>query len=172
MPWDLLSRMLSQGSSSKAGPSHDGSTLGPVAAAEIAMEFASLSSPGACPRGIYMTPSPEALSKWEGVFFVHSGPYSGAILRFVMAFKPDFPHTAPVIRFESEVFHPLIDPKTKVWHPHGPISQWRPRIHHVVHFLSDLRRSFQIAVLDNIMDSEAVNKQIWSQVLPPSATSP
>lgn len=41
-----------------------------------------------------------------------SGPYANAILRFHIDFPDDFPQNAPVLVFQSEVFHPLITPLT------------------------------------------------------------
>jgi hypothetical protein len=34
---------------------------------------ASLRAAGNCPTGMYLTPSPDTLLKWHGVFFVHRG---------------------------------------------------------------------------------------------------
>ena len=66
---------------------------------------ASLSTPGACPGGIYITPSAETLLIWEGVMFIHDGPYADAVLRFTINFEIDFPKSRPIFKFGPDVYH-------------------------------------------------------------------
>jgi len=40
------------------------------------------------------------------------GPYAPAILRFYIAFTPDYPYLPPIITFISDIFHPLVTPLT------------------------------------------------------------
>ncbi|WWD17268.1 hypothetical protein CI109_101706 [Kwoniella shandongensis] len=136
--------------------------ISPVLAAELGMEYASLRAPNNCPRGMYITPSQESLAKWHGVFFVHRGPYAGYVLRFTITFPLTYPTTPPTVRFDSDVFHPMIDPKTKIWHPRGRLAQWKPKIDHVPHLLHSLKSSFKTPALDSVTEEEAINKQIWS----------
>lgn len=42
---------------------------------------------------------------WEGVLFVHGGPYARAVLRFSVVFGMDFPRRSPFIRFNTDVYH-------------------------------------------------------------------
>lgn len=44
------------------------------------------------------------------------GPYANAILRFHVDFGPGYPAQPPVIRFSSDVFHPLVTPLTTYTH--------------------------------------------------------
>ncbi|WVQ99435.1 hypothetical protein IAU59_006570 [Kwoniella sp. CBS 9459] len=136
--------------------------VSPLLATELGIEYASLRAPRGCPEGMYITPSSESVLKWHGVFFVHKGPYAGSVLRFTILFPPSFPRTAPTVRFDSDVFHPMVDPKTKIWHPRGRLSQWKPRIDHVSHVLHSLKGSFKVKSLESINEDEAVNKQVWS----------
>ncbi|WVR07076.1 hypothetical protein IAU60_004115 [Kwoniella sp. DSM 27419] len=133
-----------------------------VAATELAIEFASLRAPNGCPRGIYITPSTETIMRWHGVFFVHHGPYAGSVLRFTISFTPTFPQSPPAVRFDSDVFHPMVDPKTKLWRPQGRLKQRRPRVDHVPHLLHHLKASFRSGSLDRVTEEEAANKQVWS----------
>lgn len=72
---------------------------------------------------------PGDLPQWSCVLFVRkgsfnatalpieahcsfSGPYAPAILRFEIAFPSNYPNIPPVIRFTSDVFHPLVAPLT------------------------------------------------------------
>ena len=79
---------------------------------------------------MYLSPSPETLLKWYGVFFIHqgtyvdrehispwkgkqlelmrvtlTGPYAGSVLRFSVTFPNSYPRNPPLIRFDSDVFH-------------------------------------------------------------------
>jgi hypothetical protein len=83
----------------------------------------SLRAANNCPRGMYLTPSPETLLRWHGVFFVQrgtyievlshrwhhlypcTGPYAGSVLRFTLQFPSSYPQNGPTVRFDSDVFH-------------------------------------------------------------------
>lgn len=72
---------------------------------------------------------PGDLPQWSCVLFVRkgsfnatalpieahcsiSGPYAPAILRFEIVFPSNYPDAPPVIRFTSDIFHPLVTPLT------------------------------------------------------------
>ncbi|RSH87330.1 hypothetical protein EHS25_003239 [Saitozyma podzolica] len=155
--------MFSPSRSGAAGPSKpDELDISPILAAELATEYSALRAPGNCPRGMYLVPSTETFLRWHGVFFVHRGPYAGSVLRFTMVFPKTYPAHPPTNRFDSDVFHPMVDPKSKTWYPGGRLSHWQPRVHHVSHLLHHLKRSFKTAWLEIITEDEAVNKQVWS----------
>lgn len=44
------------------------------------------------------------------------GPYASAILRFEITFPPSYPRAPPVIRFITDIFHPLVAPVTTYTH--------------------------------------------------------
>ncbi|WVQ72502.1 hypothetical protein IAR50_002057 [Cryptococcus sp. DSM 104548] len=134
----------------------------PLLAAEIAQEYASLGAAKNCPRGMYLMPSEETLLRWHGVFFVHKGPYSGAVLRFTVVFPLSYPEERPVVRFTTDVFHPLVDPKSRIWYPSGHLRQWKPRIDHIPHLLHNLKASFKTRALEQVREDDAVNKHVWS----------
>ncbi|GMK54372.1 hypothetical protein CspeluHIS016_0109580 [Cutaneotrichosporon spelunceum] len=136
--------------------------IGPILASQLAIEFASLRAPGNCPTGIYVVPTVESLGRWAGVFFVHRGPYAGAILRFALVFPRQYPRVRPQVFFESDVFHPMVDPKTREWHPHGKLAQWKPHVDHVANLLHELKASFKSPSLEACKESDAINKQVWS----------
>ncbi|KAK0735749.1 ubiquitin-conjugating enzyme/RWD-like protein [Apiosordaria backusii] len=56
--------------------------------------------------------SPDYPSLWSGVLFVRKGPYATAILRFQISFPDDYPDSAPLVTFSTDIFHPLISPLT------------------------------------------------------------
>ncbi|KAF1808705.1 hypothetical protein P152DRAFT_211873 [Eremomyces bilateralis CBS 781.70] len=101
----------------------------------LLLEFASLKH--ARPDGVYLSLSPGDVALWSGVMFVRkgnlspraelgrvmgiqpligisfdSGPYAPALLRFQISFPPDFPRSAPLLTFSTDVFHPLLTPLT------------------------------------------------------------
>ncbi|KAH0335576.1 hypothetical protein KCU81_g8978, partial [Aureobasidium melanogenum] len=71
------------------------------------LDFASVKQ--ACPKGIYLTPTPRDPHVWQGVLFVRKGPYTPAILKFSLLLAADKP---PTITFSTDVFHPLVTPLT------------------------------------------------------------
>ncbi|KAL1842879.1 hypothetical protein VTJ49DRAFT_3896 [Mycothermus thermophilus] len=73
-------------------------------------EFAGLKQ--ACPRGVYVAPTPGDPSLWTGVLFVQKGPYAPAVLRFHISFPDAYPARPPLVTFSTDLFHPLITPLT------------------------------------------------------------
>lgn len=66
-------------------------------------------------HGAVVLPRPDASSLvWEGVVFVTDGPFAPGPFKFRLILPDDFPHAhaPPVVRFQSGVFHPCIDPTT------------------------------------------------------------
>ncbi|TYJ54122.1 hypothetical protein B9479_005220 [Cryptococcus floricola] len=134
----------------------------PLLAAELAQEYASLGAARNCPRGMYLSPSEETILKWHGVFFVHKGPYSGAVLRFSIVFPLNYPSDRPIIRFTNDVFHPMVDPKSRIWYPSGHPRQRKPQLDHVPQLLHNLKASFKTKALEQVHEDDAVNKHVWS----------
>ncbi|KAF2233133.1 hypothetical protein EV356DRAFT_524659 [Viridothelium virens] len=80
-----------------------------VSRQRVLTEFASIKH--ASPKGIYVSLTPE-VSLWSGVFFVQTGPYAPAILRFQISFPPNYPEAPPGLTFLTDIFHPLVTPLT------------------------------------------------------------
>ncbi|KAI1915448.1 hypothetical protein LOZ61_001642 [Ophidiomyces ophidiicola] len=97
---------------------------------QLYLELASLqASP---PPGVYVTISPTDPTLWSGVLFVQKGtihgilplgplgsclkialgPYASAILRFQVRFPRIYPDLPPIVRFDTDIFHPLLVPLT------------------------------------------------------------
>ena len=53
---------------------------------------------------------------------LHQGPYASAVLRFEITFPPSYPKEPPVIRFITDIFHPLVTPVTTYTYASGPLS--------------------------------------------------
>ena len=61
--------------------------------------------------GIYVFPSLKSLQIWYGVVFVSTGLYAEGIFHFKVILNDDYPFSLPRIRFDSNVFHPQVNPK-------------------------------------------------------------
>ncbi|KAJ8970660.1 hypothetical protein NQ314_001079 [Rhamnusium bicolor] len=62
-------------------------------------------------HGVYVIPSNESSLIWFGVIFVRNGPYEDGIFRFTIVLDENFPDCEhPKVVFQSEMFHPVIDP--------------------------------------------------------------
>uniref|UniRef100_A0A1I8AHK0 UBIQUITIN_CONJUGAT_2 domain-containing protein n=1 Tax=Steinernema glaseri TaxID=37863 RepID=A0A1I8AHK0_9BILA len=95
--------------------------------------------------GIYIIPSSENSSAWNGIIFIRCGMFAGAMLRFTLTLQPDFPHTTslPEVVFDLQVFHPYIfhDSRRVDFSRHFP-DGWKQDCHHIYHVLNYLQRLF------------------------------
>ena len=41
-------------------------------------------------------------------------PYEGGIFKLVIQFPPEYPHSPPIIKFTTKIFHPNISPSGKI----------------------------------------------------------
>ncbi|KCV69613.1 hypothetical protein H696_04032 [Fonticula alba] len=103
---------------------------------QLLIEFKNLSrSP---PPGMYLIPSSTNILEWHGVFFPYRGPYSGAVLRFIIILSPDYPMVAPAVVFVPSIHHPLIDLNNGHLSLEARFHDWHPtrhRLHHVVLYI-------------------------------------
>ena len=66
------------------------------------------------PVGIYCLPKEGShMSQWHGVYLCKQGIYSDAIIKFRMDFPAQYPKVMPQVVFQSQIFHPLVDPATR-----------------------------------------------------------
>eukprot|EP00467_Chlorarachnion_reptans_P006073 CAMPEP_0114508042 /NCGR_PEP_ID=MMETSP0109-20121206/12363_1 /TAXON_ID=29199 /ORGANISM="Chlorarachnion reptans, Strain CCCM449" /LENGTH=259 /DNA_ID=CAMNT_0001686897 /DNA_START=101 /DNA_END=877 /DNA_ORIENTATION=+ len=64
--------------------------------------------------GVYVVPGFESLLSWYGIVFIHEGEYAGGAFKFVIKIPGTYPVSGmPTVQFETNIFHPLIDPKTR-----------------------------------------------------------
>ncbi|KAH7328198.1 ubiquitin-conjugating enzyme/RWD-like protein [Stachybotrys elegans] len=73
-------------------------------------EFSGLKQ--ACPKGIFVSLTPEDPTLWSAVLFIRQGPYAPAVLRFQISFPSSYPNLPPLVTFATDMFHPLITPLT------------------------------------------------------------
>ena len=104
----------------------------------LLMSFKVLSS--LCPPGILLLPSIESTFHWEGVLFIHSGLFKGAILTFSIHFPSSFPESPnlPIVQFKSDIPHPLINSETGHLFLNVGFPKWRTQqdqVWHILHFI-------------------------------------
>uniref|UniRef100_U5EX63 Putative ubiquitin conjugating enzyme n=1 Tax=Corethrella appendiculata TaxID=1370023 RepID=U5EX63_9DIPT len=113
--------------------------------------------------GIYVIPSFENSFLWFGVFFVRTGPYKDGIFRFTLTLPEKFPNDSniPTIKFESEIYHPLICNRTNIVELTEAFPQWKTNENHIWQFLKFLQYIFYqfddyINVCEKILNDEAL----------------
>ena len=92
---------------------------------------------------VYASPSFDDIKLWNGVIFPDIGYYKGGIFRFRLLFGDEFPSKAPKIYFETDIFHPLIDPITK------ELSLRAEHDHNTLH-VADILAFIRNALIDDI----------------------
>ncbi|KAG8908512.1 hypothetical protein FRB99_005872 [Tulasnella sp. 403] len=114
-----------------------------------------------CPTGMYITPSPESLLVWTGVFFVHKGYYASSVLRFALTFPPNYPEKPPIVNFATDVFHPLVSQQDGLFSLSPRLTPWRPREHHVFDVLYWIKSAFKKHALDQLTEKDCLNKEAF-----------
>uniref|UniRef100_A0A182W3X6 UBC core domain-containing protein n=1 Tax=Anopheles minimus TaxID=112268 RepID=A0A182W3X6_9DIPT len=99
--------------------------------------------------GIYVTPSYENPFLWFGVIFVRTGVYKDGVFRFTITLPSRFPNDSavPIVTFQSEVFHPLVNPNDGVLDLSEAFPKWQSGDNHIWQILK-----FVQAVLQNLDD--------------------
>ncbi|KAH8111935.1 UBC-like protein [Phellopilus nigrolimitatus] len=132
-----------------------------LATSEVAMEYAALKHDDHCPKGMYLIPSTETILAWDGVLFVHQGYYADSILKFRIRFPFTYPTRAPTVTFATDVFHPLISQEDGTLNVAPRFSPWRPKQDHVFHLLHWIKVVFKKETLDNLKESDCLNKEAF-----------
>ncbi|XP_001654780.2 protein crossbronx homolog [Aedes aegypti] len=94
--------------------------------------------------GLYVIPSFENSFLWFGVIFVRSGPYKDGVFRFTVSLPDKFPNdaTVPNVVFQSETFHPLIDPYNGTLELAEAFPKWKSGENHVWQLLKFIQYIF------------------------------
>ncbi|KAI9513350.1 UBC-like protein, partial [Russula earlei] len=131
--------------------------------AAISFEYASLRYQSHCPLGMYVIPSPNDPSIWDAILFIHQGYYTDSILRFRLTFPYNYPERPPTVHFITDVFHPLISHQDGTFNLAPKFNPWRPNDHHVYDILYYIKGAFKKHTLDQIKDSDCLNKEAFRQ---------
>ncbi|ETW84035.1 hypothetical protein HETIRDRAFT_242275, partial [Heterobasidion irregulare TC 32-1] len=135
-----------------------------VQRAAVAFEYASLRYQAHCPLGMYIIPSLENLSIWDGVLFVHQGYYTDSILKLRLTFPPEYPERAPTVHFITDIFHPLVSQQDGAFNLGAKFRPWRPRENHVYDILHYVKASFKKHALDQFKETDCFNKEAFRSV--------
>jgi len=110
-------------------------------------------------------PSKKSLFHWDCVLFIHQGLYAGAVLRFKMVFKEDYPRHPPAVTFLSDtIFHPLISQDGKL-SLKARFQTWIPQEHHVFDVLHAIKAAFKKDVLDRLEEKDCLNREAYKLYL-------
>ncbi|KAJ6613480.1 ubiquitin-conjugating enzyme/RWD-like protein [Mycena sp. CBHHK59/15] len=151
--------------------------IDPVTRTAISLEYASLRYREHCTLGMYVVPSPETLMVWDAVFLFTKvinaeretfgvltnvqGYYADAILKFRLTFPNNYPESPPVVQFVTDVvFHPLIS-RNGIFNLAPRFRPWRPKEHHVFDVLHWIKAAFKKHALDEIKESDSLNKEAF-----------
>ncbi|XP_071559769.1 protein crossbronx homolog [Temnothorax nylanderi] len=77
-------------------------------------------------KGIYVVPSALNAFLWFGVQFIRQGIYRGGVFRFTITLPSNFPlGDCPKVVFETQIFHPLINPENGELCTSWGFPEWR-----------------------------------------------
>ncbi|TNY23740.1 ubiquitin-conjugating enzyme/RWD-like protein [Rhodotorula diobovata] len=143
---------------------------------EALLEFSALGQADHLPTGLYVFPSEP--TRWNGVLFLHRGYYQGAVLHFTLALPSSYPSSAPLVTFDSPIFHPLVDPSSGRMRLDWRFPNWRPREDCIALVLHAVKGAFKRKALEALRealyrDQTAVFARLASQsaLLSASASS-
>ncbi|KAG2369822.1 UBC-like protein [Suillus spraguei] len=139
----------------------EGSTISPATRATLNFQYASLRNINHCPAGLYITPSVENILVWDAVLFVHKGYYQDSVLKFTVTFPNDYPERPPTVRFLTDIFHPLVDPRTGAYSLAPRFRPWRPKEHQIHHILHFIKSTFKEPTLDKLHEEDILNKEAF-----------
>ncbi|CAJ1340525.1 unnamed protein product [Effrenium voratum] len=94
------------------------------------------------PSGMYVLPCFDSVLTWQGALFVRQGLYKGAVFKFRLVLPEEYPDQGPDLYFTSDVFHPMVDPKTGQVELGSLFPEWRPGRDFAAFALPHLHRAF------------------------------
>mmetsp|Transcript_43347 Transcript_43347/g.101224 ORF Transcript_43347/g.101224 Transcript_43347/m.101224 type:complete len:308 (-) Transcript_43347:116-1039(-) len=94
------------------------------------------------PSGMYVLPCFDSVLTWQGVLFIRQGLYKGGVFKFRLVLPEEYPDQGPDLYFTSEVFHPMVDPKTGQVELGSLFPEWRPGRDFAAFALPHLHRAF------------------------------
>lgn len=94
------------------------------------------------PSGMYVLPCFDYVLTWQGALFIKQGLYKGAVFKFRLVLPEEYPDQGPDLFFTSDVFHPMVDPKTGQVELGSLFPEWRPGRDFAAFALPHLHRAF------------------------------
>jgi len=106
--------------------------------------------------GIYVIPSAKTPLRWFGVLFIRQGLYQEGVFRFQVHIPDNYPDgDCPKVVFDSQVFHPAVDPSSHELNVRQGFHKWRRNINHIWQLLLYTRRIFYKIDTTNALNVEA-----------------
>lgn len=117
--------------------------------------------------GIYVTPSYENPFLWFGVIFVRSGMYKDGVFRFTISLPNRFPNdsTVPVVAFQSDVFHPMVNPSDGVLNLSDAFPKWQSGDSHIWQMLKFVQFILQNLDDHTIPSEHVVNNEAYQLLM-------
>jgi len=108
---------------------------------------------------VYLVPSHSSPFVWFGIMFVHSGIYSGKILRFTLYINTSYPNCdVPTIAFDPIPIHPFINQNTGELDTSFYFTKWNASNNSIFEIIQYAKAVFEI---DDINDlSKLTNNQM------------
>lgn len=92
------------------------------------------------PAGIYLIPVLNHIWIWQGVLFLHHGPFQGGVFRFLLEMPLNYPQEPPLVRFTTPICHPRVDPLTGAFDMTGIVPFWEPKKVMIWHILEGIKK--------------------------------
>jgi len=106
--------------------------------------------------GLYVVPSANSALIWFCVAFVRKGLYQGGIFRFNLLIPEDFPNCCcPRVIFESQVFHPSVDPDSREMELRSMFPEWKKDVNRLWQILDHVLQMFCCVDTKNALNKEA-----------------
>lgn len=118
---------------------------------ELQIEFANLKD--CSPLDIYLMPAFDFYTL-NGFIYLKTGLYKGGLFEFVIEISKDYPRVAPIVKFETDLIHPLIDKRGLL-----RLFEWDVDSDHIVTILKYIKQIFKTSYLSQIEPNEALNKE-------------
>ncbi|KAL8281306.1 hypothetical protein RQP46_006340 [Phenoliferia psychrophenolica] len=110
---------------------------------------------------MYVIPDASDAFKWTGVLFVHRGYFASGVFSFTLSIPTTYPAAPPTVTFQTDCFHPLIDPTSGRFALASRFPSWRPRVDFLFHVLHYLKAAFKRASLDELREASCLNKEAY-----------
>ena len=95
---------------------------------ELLIEFKNLVNQNHLPNGMYVAPEINNLYVWHCCLFIHRGYYKGGVFKFIINIPSTYPNDGPKVTFVTDMFHPLIDPRSREFSLTQQFSTWFARV--------------------------------------------
>lgn len=127
---------------------------------ELLIEYFNLRQADHAPSGLYVSIANSPQSKrWDGLLFLHTGPYSGAIFKFEIKFN-DYPTLCPEVFFLSDVWHPLVS-CNGAFSTSWRFPSWNSNTDNVSQLLFHIKAAFKESTLSQLKRADCVNQDCF-----------